>query len=181
MSEEQNQINLETGRIVFEIAKNEYDYEADRSKSVDSRASTFLSVSAAVFALVADAIKIPNNLSLALTITVYILIALMFLSLWLAIYFFARSLITRDFQRYDVANIANKNSMSKPPEKFLLSVSANLGYYVDYNVKVVEEKIDLYNKGVKSIQVSLIIIGVTMLFLIAVSSTTLLRVVQRLF
>ncbi|WP_418790350.1 hypothetical protein [Phosphitispora sp. TUW77] len=156
-------VDFETAQAILDIAKKEYEYEADRSKSIDARASTCLSVSAVVFALVANAIKIPKQIDIKPTMILFDLYTGILISLGVTIYFFAKTLVTRQFKRYDVADIAKYSLMRRPAADVIPEIVSTLSLLIKENTSSTDDKVSSYNTGIKALKISILLIGFTML------------------
>lgn len=165
----QQQVNMETVKSVLEIAKKEYEYEAERVKSIDTRTSTFLTVSVAIFALVANAVRLPKGLSISLYLVLFDLYTLIFLVQGFAIYLFAKTLKTKDFQRYDLTGIVKYSLMSRAAEEVLPEIASTISHLINVNNPVTAEKIRTYNLGIRCLEITVLLIGVTMLIITAIS------------
>lgn len=152
---------MDSVNAILDTVRKEYDYEQERSKSIDSRASTFLTISATAFALVCNIIKLPIDYTSGYSVIMIEVYILTLISLLFTVFLFARILMTKPYKRYRKKDINSYTTMSRPPNELIPEIVSTLSKLIDENSEVNDGKIKNYNLAIKLLFISMLLIGVT--------------------
>ena len=161
VNDERPEVNIDSVKAILDTVRKEYDYEQDRSKSIDSRASTFLTISATAFALVCNIIKLPTNYILIHSMILICVYTLTLLSLLITVLLFARTLMSKPYKRYKIGDLNSYNVMSSSSNELAPVIISTLCKLIDENSKVNDQKIKYYNLAIVLLIISMFLIGVT--------------------
>lgn len=153
-----HQIDMESANAILTIALKEYEYEADRARTLDTRSGTFLSISIATFALIANIFKLPHSISSILSIIFEISYFCLLLFLGISAFLFSSTLMTRKYTRYKLDDINKYSTMQQPCEILIPIIISTLTRLVDENTKVNNDKAIKYNHGIRFMLISVVFI-----------------------
>ncbi|KJS20288.1 MAG: hypothetical protein VR72_15100 [Clostridiaceae bacterium BRH_c20a] len=177
MLEQEEKENLKTnkndttkfpsGKILLSVLEKEYEYEADRFRSLETRTGIFMTFVGAILVFFASTIKIPNlnvQVDSVLQALPYVLIIifsiLTILSLFISLTFFIKVVSIQTYKRLSLEGFTENNATY---EEGLVSTSLMIEYksIIKHNNEANNKKIRFYKTGVYFILISLVLTAVS--------------------
>lgn len=165
-------VNVETARILVELAGKVYEEERQRKESLASKVGTFLAATGiAVFFLLSSAIK-PPTFSSAFATWVYLIFLVVSLGLLLsAEWYYLQAARSSESEQIDLNDLVTYDHLSMEPSELLSLIASTYDDLVAIDSRVTNAKLQKYEQGqllftcgMGVLALGVIIIGVTLIF-----------------
>lgn len=154
-----------SAELMLSVLQKEYDNEAEREKSIESRTGIFMTFAGAILAFMPSTIKLPNvykiqvkNLLEALPYcTLIILTVITFSTLVFSIICFIRVVSVKEYRRLTLDGFNESNAVYKK-EYIALALMKEYQIVVKHNNSTNDKKIALFKRGIYCILIALVLL-----------------------
>lgn len=165
-----------SAQLMLGVIQSEYNYETDRSKSLESRTGVFIAFNGALMAFMPTIVRIPsiktikvNNVIDAIPYTLFILVIILtFASLMASIVYFIRVIFVKEYKRLSISGFNETNALYTN-DKVAMSIIKEYGQVISFNKTVNNGKVELFKKGIYCILVALLFMITAYIFSLVLS------------
>lgn len=156
---------LQSGEVLLEIAKSEYQNEFNRSSVLDTKIGIALPIIATYFFLILQYKSVrqlfitnpdcTNIMTLILSVCIPIIFVAAIISAAIALIYLFRAIVTHSYQTIDPCYFNDKDKMSLSPSVFS---GVMVTYYIralEHNRATNDKRVTLYKRGWTSAMISL--------------------------
>lgn len=156
-----------SSELLLEVIQREFEYEADRVKSLETRTGIFLAFSGALLVFITSSLKIPNLKTVEvnslyqafLPIIVIVLTILAMLLLIISSIIFVKVISLQTYKRLAFNGFTKNNAKEL---KSIIAVELMMDYQkiVTHNNEVNNKKINMYKYGILTINAAIIMTAI---------------------
>lgn len=172
----QSEYNEDTVKTILEMAKSEYANEIERNKHVEDKAKFFITFSGILITIclaIIGAIK-ENDFFALPFFSLIIIVGFSFNSMRI----FSKILTIRTFHILPLNKLITCSEMKKDNSTVMAALAVSYEEAVNKNNKVIDEKIQIFNKGINSVQFVILLLIVIVVSIICSETDFVKKIIK---
>lgn len=167
----ENKEKYPSGEVLYDISKSEYENEKKRTSILDSKINIVVSLTSVFFVAITQVLNLKKIFSINITsFSDVILPAILFLTIissmvvsFISLFFFLKAIFTKEYKEIDPKYFYDINKLKKEKELYTITVAH---FYIEatmVNKKENDNRVIIYQKGLKLLIVSIFLFSLYML------------------